>query len=88
LAGEAGRVPRDRSPLILLGQHIRRLRKAQGLSQEKLAELTGLHPNYIGYVERGERNLTALVLIQIYEALGVPPDALFGAWAWAGDVSS
>lgn len=51
--------------LIKFGQRVRELRKARNLSQEQLAELTGFHRNYIGMIERGERN-PALVNIEIF----------------------
>ncbi|BAZ31761.1 XRE family transcriptional regulator [Cylindrospermum sp. NIES-4074] len=58
------------------GKSVRTLRKAKGLSQEQLAELSGLHRNYIGGVERGERNIALLNIICIAKALGVSPSEL------------
>jgi len=55
-----------------LGRVIRAHRKRAGLTQEQLAERAGLHRNYVGLVERGERNVTVDVLARIAAGLGVP----------------
>lgn len=60
-----------------LGERIRRIRKQNGMSQELLGELSGLHTNYIGQVERGEKNLTVESLQKIAEGLHTPLEQLF-----------
>ena len=61
----------------ILGHAIREARKAAGLSQEKLAEKADLHPNYIGEVERGEKNISVDSLLMIAGALKVSVTKFF-----------
>ncbi len=67
--------------LLAFGIHLRELRNKKGMSQEKLAELSGLHRTYIGGVERGERNVGVLNVCKLATALGVSPATLFDARA-------
>lgn len=60
-----------------VGQRIRNYRTQLGYSQEKLAELSGCHPTYIGQVERGEKNATLESIEKIANALGVSLSTLF-----------
>jgi transcriptional regulator with XRE-family HTH domain len=60
-----------RSISKLFGTVVRKRRVSVGLSQEKLAELAGLHPTYISMVERGIRNPTLDVSARIAKALNV-----------------
>ena len=61
----------------LVGQRIRYYRLNLGLSQEKLAELSGCHPTYVGQLERGEKNATIESIERISSALSVSLSRLF-----------
>ena len=43
------------------GQNVQRIRKERNISQEKLAELAGMHRTYIGMIERAEKWLKSHV---------------------------
>lgn len=60
-----------------IGRRIRNYRTQRGLSQEKLAELSGCHPTYIGQVERSEKNAMLESIEKIASALNVPLSQLF-----------
>jgi transcriptional regulator with XRE-family HTH domain len=55
----------------LFAANMRRIRKSKELTQEKVAELADLHPNYISSVERGERNISIRNIERIAKALSV-----------------
>lgn len=60
-----------------VGERIRAIRKAKGLTQQQLAELSGLDDAYIGSVERGERNFSIDTLEKILKGLNTPANDLF-----------
>lgn len=60
-----------------IGQRIRNYRTQLNLSQEKLAEMAGCHPTYIGQLERGEKNATLESVEKIASALNIPLSRLF-----------
>jgi transcriptional regulator with XRE-family HTH domain len=60
----------------LFAQNLRRARQARSLSQEKLANLAGLHRTYVGSVERGETNISIDNIEKLAAAVGVDAAAL------------
>lgn len=56
---------------IALGKKINEIRKLKGYTQEELAEMVGLSPNFIGYLERGEQTPSLKTLKKIATVLGV-----------------
>lgn len=59
-----------------VGANLRAYRLERGLSQEKFADVLGVHRTYMGGLERGERNLTLRSVERIAGRLRVDPLAL------------
>jgi transcriptional regulator with XRE-family HTH domain len=59
------------------GKKLRHLRLSQNLTQEELALRAGLHPTYVGSVERGERNIGFDNILKLAKALRETPASLF-----------
>lgn len=55
----------------LIGTNIRKYRLKKDISQETLSLLAGLHPAYIGKLERGEKCPTIDTLYKICEAVEI-----------------
>jgi len=66
-----------KTPWVQVGKRIARLRKAAGLTQAELAELTGVQPVTIGRIEVGMRAASLDLVFQISEALRIEMHEFF-----------
>ena len=57
--------------MVRFGEHMRKVRTRVGVSQEKLADLAGLHRTYVSSVERGKRNISLVNIQKLAAALDV-----------------
>ncbi len=70
-------MPEPLSPALkTLGNRIRKRRTEMDISQEGLAERSGLHWTFIGQVERGQRNLSVHNLLKVAKGLTLDPGDL------------
>jgi transcriptional regulator with XRE-family HTH domain len=66
-----------RSPAeVALGKAVRTLREERKMSQEAFALAFEVHRTYIGKIERGEANITLMVLRRLADAFGLRPSEL------------
>ncbi len=61
----------------VFGSNVRHYRELKGISQEKLAELSGLHRTYISDIERFQRSISLSNVQKIADALEIEPFKLF-----------
>jgi transcriptional regulator with XRE-family HTH domain len=70
-------VPQPDRVLVGLGKALAARRHERGLSQEQLSLETGVHRNYIGGIERGERNPSVVAVAKLAAALDMSLSELF-----------
>jgi transcriptional regulator with XRE-family HTH domain len=68
----------DENIKLKFGCTVKKLRAERGISQEKLADLSGLHRTYIGSLERGKRNVSLENINKLAIALGCTISTFFG----------
>ncbi len=69
-------IGRNNMDYVMIGQRIRKLRKARGLSQETLAERVDISVTHMSHIETGNTKLSLSVLVALAAALYVRTDDL------------
>jgi transcriptional regulator with XRE-family HTH domain len=54
-----------------IGLYFKSIRDSRNISQEKFAEILGVHRNYVGSIERGERNISVYMLLNLLSKLSI-----------------
>jgi len=62
------------------GKILQEIRNSKKISQEKLANLTGLDRTAISLIENGKRSPTFITILKICSALGIKPSVLFSIY--------
>jgi transcriptional regulator with XRE-family HTH domain len=62
-----------------LGKRIVETRNSKGISQEKLAIISGIDRSHMGFIEQGRRRPTLATLFKIARALDLSLEELFKA---------
>jgi ribosome-binding protein aMBF1 (putative translation factor) len=59
------------------GERLRAARESRGISQMTLGLSAGVHPTYVSNVERGQRNISLLNIVQLARVLELDVGTLF-----------
>lgn len=71
-------------PKLFAGQAVRRIRRANGLTQSAMAEALAVSPSYLNLIERNQRPLTAAILLRLAERFDFDARSLTGATPGGG----
>ena len=69
---------------LFAGHAVRRIRRANGLTQAVMAEALAVSPSYLNLIERNQRPLTAALLLKLAERYDFDPRTLTGATPGGG----
>jgi len=59
------------------GENLKKIREAKGISQRSLATSCNVDSSHISKIERGEKNVTILTIIELAHGLEVKPKKLW-----------
>lgn len=76
---DAAAVAEQKKVLAAFGRTLRAERERMDLTLEEVAHAAGIHANYLGSVERGERNVALFNIWRIAAALNLGPASLVNA---------
>ena len=62
----------EEKALVEFGRRVQFIRKEKGLSQEVLANMSGVSRKHISNIENGKVNIKLIMLLQLQKALRVP----------------
>lgn len=61
---------------VIIGENVRRFRKARGLTQEALAEKVDREPSAISHIERADRLIGVELLVLLADSFSVSTDSI------------
>ena len=61
---------------VKMGARVRQQRRLNGLTQEQLAERTGVSNSFIGHIERGEKKASVETVVALCNAMDISPSVL------------
>jgi len=63
-----------------IGRRVKQLRIDQKLTQEQLAEASGISPSFLGHIERGTRKASIETIYKLMNALDCTANDLLGTY--------
>ena len=69
---------------LFAGHAVRRIRRANGFTQNTMAEALAISPSYLNLLERNQRPLTATLLLKLAQSFDFDPRTLTGATRGGG----